>query len=110
MMNRRRFLGTLSACVLAAPVAAEAQPAGKIPRVGFLTTFARSDVPLWRTGFRQGLRDRGYTEGQNIIIEYRYADGHPERLRGLAGELVRLNVDIIAAETTPAALAVKQAT
>ena len=106
-MNRRRFLRTVSVSLLAAPLTAEA---GKVPRVGFLTAFARSDVPLWRTGFRQGLRDLGYTEGQNIIIEYRYADGHPERLRGLAGELVRLNVDIIAAETTPAALAVKQAT
>ena len=109
-MNRRRFLQTVSVSLLAAPLVAEAQPTGKVPRVGFLTAFALSDVPLWREGFRQGLRELGYTEGQNIVIEYRYADGRPERLLGLAAELVRLNVDIIAAETTPATLAVKQAT
>ena len=108
-VTRRQFVVT-SALALATPLAVEAQQAGKVPRVGFLTAFASSDVPLWRAGFRQGLRDLGYTEGQNIVIEYRYADGRPERLLGLAAELVRLNVDIIAAETTPAALAVKQAT
>jgi ABC transporter substrate binding protein len=83
---------------------------GKVPRVGFLTTFASSDIPLWREGFRQGLRDLGYREGQNIIIEYRYADGRPDRLLALASELVGLKIDVIAVETTPATLALKQAT
>ena len=92
------------------PFAAEAQQAGKVPRVGFLTTFASSDIPLWREGFRQGLRDLGYREGQNIIIEYRYADGRPDRLPALASELVGLKMDVIAVETTPATLALKQAT
>jgi putative ABC transport system substrate-binding protein len=90
--------------------AAVAQQPGKVPRVGFLTAFSASDFPLWREGFRQGLRDLGYTEGQNILVEYRYANGRPERLPSLAAELVSLRMDIIAAETTPANLAVKQVT
>jgi putative ABC transport system substrate-binding protein len=90
--------------------AAVAQQPGRVPRVGFLTAFSPSDYPIWREGFRQGLRDLGYTEGQNIVVEYRYANGRPERLPSLAAELVRLRMDIIAAETTPANLAVKQAT
>jgi len=110
LIDRRTFLAGTGAVLLAAPLAAEAQPAGKVPRVGFLTTFSPSDVPQWREGFRQGLRDFGYTEGRNIVIEYRYAEGRPERLPGLAAELVRLNMDVIAAETTPASLAVQHAT
>jgi ABC transporter substrate binding protein len=99
--NQRRVVVSLILVPLAAPLDVGA---------GFLTAFSPSDVPLWREGFRQGLRDLGYTEGQNIVIEYRYAEGRPERLPGLAAELVRLKMDIIAAETTPASLAVKQAT
>ena len=108
-MDRRAFLAG-AAGLLAAPLAAEAQQPGKVPRVGFLTAFSPSDFPLWRKGFQQGLRDFGYTEGDNIVVEYRYAEGQPERLLDLAAELVRLKVDIIAAETTPANLAAKQAT
>jgi putative ABC transport system substrate-binding protein len=93
----------------AAPLAV-AQEAGKLARVGFLTAFSPSDVPFWREGLRQGLRELGYTEGQNIIIEYRYAEGRPERLPSLASELARLKMDVIVAETTPASLALKQAT
>src|SRR5262245_10363254 len=108
----QRLALVVVACVLLSTSlnAAVAQQPGKIPRVGFLTAFSSSDYPLWREGFRQGLRDHGYTEGQNIVVEYRYANGHPERLPSLAAELVRLRMDIIAAETTPATLAVKQAT
>jgi putative ABC transport system substrate-binding protein len=109
-MDRRAFFAGTGAVLLAAPLAAEAQAPGKVPRVGFLTAFSASDVPQWRKGFRQGLLDFGYTEGRNIVIEYRYADGRPERLPGLAAELVRLKMDIIAAETTPASLAVQHAT
>src|SRR5215471_12145419 len=100
----------LSVCLLTSQLIPEAQPAEKVPRVGFLTAFASSDVPLWREGFRQGLRDLGYTEGHNIVIEPRYAEGRPERLPSLAAELVRLKMDIIVVETTPASLAAKQAT
>jgi ABC-type uncharacterized transport system substrate-binding protein len=108
-----RVIGLVVILVLSCglmPFPAEAQQAGKVPRVGFLTTFASSDIPFWREGFRQGLRDLGYREGQNIIIEYRYADGRPDRLPALASELVGLKMDVIAVETTPATLALKQAT
>jgi putative ABC transport system substrate-binding protein len=110
-LGRRRFLALVSGGLFAAPIAAKAQqPAGKVPRVEFLAAFSPSDVPQWREGFRQGLRDFGDTEGRNIVIEYRYAEGRVERLPGLAAELVRLKMDIIAAETTPTSLAVKHAT
>ena len=87
-----------------------AQQSDKAPRIGFLTSFSPDDVPLWRDGFLKGLRELGYTEGRTILIEYRYADGRPERLAALADELVRLKVDIIVTETTPAALAAQRAT
>jgi putative tryptophan/tyrosine transport system substrate-binding protein len=93
-----------------APLAVEAQSGGKSPRVGFLSTFSPSDVPRWREGLTKGLRDLGYTEGDDIVIEYRHAEGRPERLPDLAAELVRMKVDVIVAETTPASLAAKKAT
>ena len=79
--------------LFAVGVAAEAQQPGKIPRVGFLSN---NTVPTaWRDGFRQGLRDLGYVEGKNIIIEYRSAEGKPDRLPALAAELVGIKVDVI---------------
>src|SRR5690242_16253439 len=108
-MDRRAFLGTLAGGLLAAPLAVQAQQAGKIPRVGFLSIFSPFDVPHWREGLTKGLRDLGYTEG-GIAVEYRHAEGHLERLPRLAAELVRLKMDVIVVETTPASLAVKQAT
>ena len=92
------------------PFAVDAQSGGKSPRVGFLSTFSPSDVPRWREGLTKGLRDLGYTEGDDIVIEYRHAEGRPERLPDLAAELVRMKVDVIVAETTPASLAAKKAT
>src|SRR5437879_2528056 len=109
-MDRRAFLGTVTGGLLAAPLAAEGQPAGKSPRIGFLSTFSPSDVPRWREGLMKGLRDLGYTEGHGIAFEYRHAEGRAERLPDLAAELVRLKVDVIVAETTPASLAAKKAT
>ncbi|HKW96030.1 MAG TPA: ABC transporter substrate-binding protein [Methylomirabilota bacterium] len=108
-MKRRMFIGALAGGLLAAPLAAEAQPRRTSPRVGFLSTFSPSDVPRWREGLTKGLRDLGYTEGHDIGIEYRHAEGRVERLPSLAAELVRLKVDVIVAETTPASLAAKQA-
>jgi putative tryptophan/tyrosine transport system substrate-binding protein len=99
-------LATLALLLLAAPLAAEAQPPPRIPRIGFLS---ESRQP-WDEGFRQGLSERGYVLGQNIVIEYRYADGKLERLPGLASELVRLNVDVIVAGGTHAIGAAKHAT
>src|SRR5262245_26646920 len=87
-MDRRRFLVTSLAGVLAAPYAAEAQPAGKtIPRIGYLDGASRSANSGRIEAFRQGLRELGYVEGQSLAIEWRYAEGDADRLRGLAAEL-----------------------
>ena len=109
-MRRTMFAVALILSLILAPIVVGAQQTGKVSRIGFLTAFSSGDIPLWREGFRQGLRDLGYREGQNIVIEYRYADGLPDRLPALARELVGLKMDVIAAETTPASLALKQAT
>ena len=108
-MRRRTFLAMVPAGLLVAPLAARAQPAGKVPRVGFLLGF--SPGPSREVdAFRRGLRELGYIEGQNIAIDYRYARGQVERLPELAAELVRLNPDVIVAPYTPPALAAKRAT
>jgi putative tryptophan/tyrosine transport system substrate-binding protein len=117
-VDRRRFLVTSLAGALAAPLAAEAQPAGKIYRIGYLSPSSPSDPerlasPFGERGlaaFRQGLRALGYVEGQNIAIENRWAEGRFERLPDLAAELVRLKVDVIVSVVTQASLAAKNAT
>ena len=110
MTTRRRFLGTLAGGLLAAPLAAEAQPAGKVTRIGVLepTSMALNAANL--DAFRQGLRELGYVEGQNFVVEYRSADGRGERFPDLAAELVRLKVDVILTRGTPAVIAAKNAT
>ena len=85
---------------LAVPLAAEAQPAGKVYRVGWLAGAAAADSPLVYGAFLQGRRDHGYTEGSNLIIERRTAQGDLDRLPALAAELVRLHVDVIVATTS----------
>ena len=110
-MDRRRFLVTSVAGVVAAPLAGEAQQAARLPRIGYLGQGdpAASIVLLAKEAFSQGLREHGgYVEGQNIAIEYRYAD--LDGLSNAANDLVRLNVDVIVAAGTPAALAAKRAT
>ncbi len=101
----------LTLSLILAPLAA-AQQAAKIARIGFLATGSLGSPETQATfdAFRQGLRERGYVEGQNILIEYRAADGKIERFPGLATELARLKVDVILAANTPAARAVQQAT
>jgi putative ABC transport system substrate-binding protein len=110
-MERRTFMALVSGGFLAAPFAAEAQRAGKVARIGVLE---QGGSPTSISGpiqaFRQGLRDLGYVEGQNIVIEYRYAEGKAERLPDLAAELLRLKVDVIVAGGTLAPLAAKYAT
>jgi putative ABC transport system substrate-binding protein len=104
-MERRAFLGVLAGTLLAAPLAADGQPARIVPRIGVLRAGAPPDLNV--QGFRQGLRDLGYVEGQNVVIEYRWAEGKPDRLAGLAVELVRLKVDVIVTgggEATQAAM------
>jgi putative tryptophan/tyrosine transport system substrate-binding protein len=96
MMTRRTFLGGLTLGTLSIPFAAEPQPAGKVWRIGLLVPSSASGG---RTeAFRQGLRDLGYIEGQNIAIESRYAEGRADRLPSLVAELVDLKVDILVIE------------
>ena len=110
MMNRRRFLGALSAGLLAAPRVVEAQTAGKVPQVGLLAPRSRSDAAPFVDAFLQGLRELGWVQGKNIGIEYRFAQGRLDRLPALAAELVHLKVDVILAGSTPPVLAAKKAT
>src|SRR6201982_3512176 len=102
-MRRRAFIAALGGAA-AWPLVARAQQLAKIPRIGII-----DDSPRWNA-FRQGLRDLGYLEGQNIAFDYAYGDGVPERLAEAAAALVRRPVDVIATFGTPASLAAKQAT
>ena len=106
-MDRRTFLAATGAVFLAAPLAALAQQSGRLPRIGVLWPI--SDNPELEA-FRQGLRELGYVEQQNIVLEYRYARGKDEALAALAAELVGLNVDIILTYGVTAAKAARQAT
>jgi putative ABC transport system substrate-binding protein len=113
-MTRRtiRFFVTLAFTLLVAPLAADAQQATTVHRVGRLLAAgspAAGPDPSFEA-FRQGLRALGYVEGQNVVIEDRYAEGSPERLRDLATELVRLPVDVIVAEGAAAIRAAQHAT
>ena len=110
MIDRRVFIGTLAGGLLAAPLAVEAQPGARVVRMGYLASSLAAS-PHLHEAFRQGLRDRGYIEGRNVVIEYRDAEGKLERLPALAAELVARKVDVIvSAGGTPAALAAKHAT
>ena len=110
MITRRTFLGTVAGGLLAAPLAAGAQQAGKVYRIGYLASYSSTTAPHRIEPFRQGLRELGWVEGKNIVIEYRWAEGRYERLPDLAAELVRLKVDVIVAAPTAAAVAAKNAT
>ena len=105
-MDRRRFLVISLAGTLAAPLAAEAQPATKLWRIGFVSV---THQPTEETLF-QRLGELGYVEKENLIVERRYSQGRTERFSEFAAELVRLKVDLIIVGTTPAALAVKSTT
>jgi putative ABC transport system substrate-binding protein len=107
VITRRAFMGTLGGGLLVAPRVAEAQPAGKVYRVGLLAPTAATPAVQ---AFRQGLRELGWIEGQNLVIDQRFGEGVVDRLAEFAAELVRLNVDVIAAGPTPPALAAKNAT
>src|SRR5262245_24761198 len=100
---------TLVLSLLAAPHAAGAQPAGKVWRIGVLSGIMGPESPRW-TSFRQGLRELGYVEGQNLVIEWRLSGGSAERFPDLAAELVRLKVDVIVAIDNPATAAAQRAT
>src|SRR5499427_11055461 len=103
-LRRRDFMALLGSAAATWPLAAHAQQAAKIPRIGIL-----DDAPMWQA-LRQALRELGYVEGQNIAYEYRYGEGAPDRLATAAAELVRRPVDLIATYGTPATHAAKEAT
>jgi len=110
VVDRRRFLLTSLAGAVAGPLAAGAQQAGKLPRIGFLSLTSPSDRPPLLDAFRQRLRELGWVEGQNIAIDYRFAEGRLDRLSDLAAELVRLKVDVIVSLGTQGVTAAKNAT
>ena len=110
--TRRRFLITLNAGVLGTPRVSFAQQPSKVARIGYLYFGSRqSSLDTGRyNAFVQGMRELGYVEGTNLIIEARFADGKTERLPALAAELVRLKVDVIVATSTPVYRALQYAT
>jgi ABC-type uncharacterized transport system substrate-binding protein len=109
-MDRRAFLAG-AAALLAAPCAAEAQQAGKVWRIGVLSSGSPSATAVGRIdAFKRGLRELGYVEGRNIVIESRWGEGKYESLPGLAAELVRLKMDVILTAAVPAIRAAREAT
>ena len=104
-----RFITLVGGAAAGWPLAARAQQA-KVARIGFLGSVSASSHAPGLAAFRAGLRDLGWLEGTNLFIEYRWAEGNYERLRGLADELVQLKVDVLVTHATPAALAAKSAT
>ena len=109
LYKRREFI-TLLGGTAAWPLAARAQQAGKVHRIGVLETISTTLNVANFYALREGLRQLGYAEGQNLVIEYRSADGRDDRFPGLARELLALKVDVIVTRGTPAAKAVKNAT
>ena len=105
-MSKKILLSAVATLMLASVFPAEAQQPKKVPRLGYLVANFPSTNPARNEAFRQGLRDLGYVEGKSIVIEWRYAEGKPDRLPVLAAELVRLKVDVIVtagpASTRPA--------
>jgi putative ABC transport system substrate-binding protein len=106
-MDRRTFIGRVAGGLLAVPFAAEAQQAARLPRIGVL--FA-GNAGTGTEVLRQGLRDLGYVEGRTAVIEWRWWEGKPERLRDAAAEMVRLNPDVIVVGGSEATKAMKEAT
>jgi putative ABC transport system substrate-binding protein len=99
-MRRIGLAVALALGVTLAPLAAETEQTPKLAQIGYLSIAARTpEVAHLIEAFSQGLRERGYGEGQDLAIEYRFADGKPDRLPGLAAELLRFEVDIIVAPT-----------
>ena len=110
-MRRRQFMTLLGGAAAAWPLAAQAQQAGKVSTIGYLGSTTRSvDSQQRQPAFVERLRELGWIEGRNVAIEYRWAEGRPERYAEIAAEFVRLKVDVIVTTGTPTVLAAKQAT
>jgi putative ABC transport system substrate-binding protein len=110
MIGRRALIRTAGLGLLAIPLRSSGQPAGRTYRIGFVGGGSPAGYAALVDSFVQGLRDHGYEPGKNLTIDFRWADGRYERLPGLAAELVRLKVDVIVTQGTPAAFAAKRAT
>src|SRR5215472_7786469 len=108
-MRRRDFIKVITGSAVVWPLAARAQQT-KVARIGFLGIDSASSHAARLAALRAGLRDLGWVEGTNLLIEYRWAEGNYERLRGLADELVQRKVDVLVTHATPGALAAKSAT
>jgi len=109
VIDRRAFISGITGGFLAAPPGAAAQPGRKVTQIGVLGSTRAEDLPQ-SEGLRHGLRERGYVEGQNVVLEYRWAQGRFERLPGLAAELAALKPAVIVAFVTQASLAAKKST
>jgi putative tryptophan/tyrosine transport system substrate-binding protein len=109
VMERRAFVAGMMA-MLAAPLAAEAQQAGKVNRIGFIVAATPTETVHLFKALNEGLRELGYVEGRNVVFERRFAEGRQERLPALAADLVQLKVDVLVTGSNPVIAAVKQAT
>jgi putative tryptophan/tyrosine transport system substrate-binding protein len=110
LLKRRAFITLVGGAAAAWPLAARAQQEGKLPTIGLLGSGTAAAQSQWTTPFVQRLRELGWTEGRNLAIEYRWAEGRTERLAEIAGEFVRLKVDVILTHNTLPVLTAKQAT
>jgi ABC-type uncharacterized transport system substrate-binding protein len=109
-MERRTFMAVVSGGLLVAPLAAEAQQAGKVVRIGVILTATPDEAGHLIKALDEGLRELGYVEGRNVVFERRFAEGRQERLPALAAELVHLNLDVLVTGSNPVIAAVRQAT
>jgi putative ABC transport system substrate-binding protein len=100
----------LSAMLFVHCVSAQAPQPANMPRIGYLAGVDSTTAGPLVKAFRQGLRDRGYIDGKNILVEYRYAEGKPDRVQSLVSELVQLKVDVLVLLTLPSVRAAKEAT
>src|SRR5262249_23161838 len=112
MMDRRAFIAAMSGSILVTPAAAVAEDKGKPLRIGYLSLVSgsREESRRWIAAFLEGLRKLGYVDGQNVVVEQRYAAGEIERLPALAAELVALKVDVLVAAPAGSAGAAKRVT
>jgi len=109
-VKRREFITLLGGAAAAWPLAARAQQAAKLPIIGFLGAATPSTTTPWIAAFVQRLREFGWVEGRNIVIEYRWAEGRTKRFAEIAAEFVRIKVDVIVTHSTAPVVAAKQAT
>ncbi|HKH00573.1 MAG TPA: ABC transporter substrate-binding protein, partial [Bradyrhizobium sp.] len=109
-MGRREFFGVVGSAVVTWPLTARAQQPLKLPTIGFLGGQSPKAQSQWVAAFVQRLRELGWVEGRNVVIEYRWAEGRIERSAEIAAEIVRLKVDVIVTAGTTTVVAAKQAT